>query len=236
MSRNFAIAFGHFGPIAMRSFWTSSSWTSGGVRRRRIAAACLLAALVALAPFACAQVSWAQVSQTQDATPTAPVARPAPPEKSGMFESIGRWFENGANNFRDHLRGAKRKMDELGDDAAANNKAIADQAAKVGQGAAEVGKGAAEVGKGAADATMNAMGAVAKLPTARMMSGRERCAIAPNGAPDCVTAAEALCRKHGFTSGKSMDFTSAEECPVRTLLGQTDDCTTVTFISRAMCQ
>ena len=53
------------------------------------------------------------------------------------------------------------------------------------------------------------------------MSGRERCANAPNGAPDCVAAAEALCRKHGFTSGKSMDFTSAEECPVKTVLGQT---------------
>jgi hypothetical protein len=51
-----------------------------------------------------------------------------------------------------------------------------------------------------------------------------------------VSAAEALCRKHGFTSGKSMDFTSAEECPVRTLLGQSNECTTVTFISRAMCQ
>src|SRR5690349_11889936 len=66
--------------------------------------------------------------------------------------------------------------------------------------------------------------------------GRERCIAAPNGAPDCVSAAEALCRKHGFTSGKSMDFTSAEECPVRTLLGQNEECTTVTFISRAMCQ
>ena len=71
------------------------------------------------------------------------------------------------------------------------------------------------------------------------MSGRERCAIAPNGAPDCVAAAEALCRKHGFASGKSMDFTSAEECPARVLLSgrQSEaDCTTVTFISRAMCQ
>jgi hypothetical protein len=127
-------------------------------------------------------------------------------------------------------------MDELGDDAAANNKAISDQAAKVGQGAADVGKGAADATMSAMDATKNAVGAVAKLPTARMMSGRERCNTAPNGAPDCVSAAEALCRKHGFTSGKSMDFTSAEECPVRTLLGQTNDCTTVTFISRAMCQ
>jgi len=197
----------------MRSSWTSV-WTMIEGRQRRIAAACLVAGLM-LAPCA-----WAQ-----DAAPP-----PAPPQqKPGVFESIGRWFDNGASNFRDHLRGAKRRMDELGDDAAANNKAISDQAAKMGQGAADVGKGAA-------DATVSAMGAVAKLPTARMMSGRERCAIAPNGAPDCVSAAEALCRKHGFTSGKSMDFTSAEECPVRTLVGQSDECTTVTFISRAMCQ
>ena len=191
-----------------------SSWTKTEIRRR-VAVACLGAGVVMLAPCALAQ----------DAAPP-----PAPPQqKPGVFESIGRWFDNGASNFRDHLRGAKRRMDELGDDAAANNKAISDQAAKMGQGAADVGKGAA-------DATVNAMGAVAKLPTARMMSGRERCIAAPNGAPDCVSAAEALCRKHGFTSGKSMDFTSAEECPVRTLLGQSNECTTVTFISRAMCQ
>jgi hypothetical protein len=190
-----------------------SSWTKIEIRRR-VVPACLAAGLM-LAPCALAQ----------DAAPP-----PAPPQqKPGVFESIGRWFDNGASNFRDHLRGAKRRMDELGDDAAANNKAISDQAAKMGQGAADVGKGAA-------DATVNAMGAVAKLPTARMMSGRERCIAAPNGAPDCVSAAEALCRKHGFTSGKSMDFTSAEECPVRTLLGQSNECTTVTFISRAMCQ
>ena len=201
----------------MRSSGTNI-WTMIESRQRRIAAACLVAGLM-LAPCAWAQ-AWAQ-----DAAPP----RAPPQEKPGVFESIGRWFDNGASNFRDHLRGAKRRMDELGDDAAANNKAISDQAAKMGQGAADVGKGAA-------DATVNAMGAVAKLPTARMMNGRERCIAAPNGAPDCVSAAEALCRKHGFTSGKSMDFTSAEECPVRTLLGQTDECTTVTFISRAMCQ
>src|SRR4029079_3509354 len=190
-----------------------SSWTKIEIRRR-VVPACLAAGLM-LAPCALAQ----------DAAPP-----PAPPQqKPGVFESIGRWFDNGASNFRDHLRGAKRRMDELGDDAAANNKAISDQAAKMGQGAADVGKGAA-------DATVNAMGAVAKLPTARMMSGVECCIAAPTGAPDCVSAAEALCRKHGFTSGKSMDFTSAEECPVRTLLGQSNECTTVTFISRAMCQ
>jgi hypothetical protein len=168
-------------------------------------------------------------------TESAPVA---PPPKPGVFETIGRWVDEGASNFQDHLRGAKRSMDELGDKATANNRDLSDQAAKVGQGAVDVTKGAVDVTKGAVDVTASAVGAVVKLPTARLMSGRERCALAPNGAPDCVTAAEALCRKRGFSSGKSMDFTSAEECPASTLLGQTsrDQCVTVTFISRAMCQ
>jgi hypothetical protein len=198
-----------------------SFWIRIGIRPRRIAAAA--AGLVS-----CWLLLPAPLAFAQDAAPP-PAVAPAPAPKPSTFEAIGRWFDQGATNFRDHLRGAKRKMDDLSEDAAANNKGFSENAAKVGQGAADVGKGAA-------DATKNAMDAVAKLPTARMMSGRERCANAPNGAPDCLAAAEALCRKHGFSSGKSMDFTSAEECPVKTLLGQAQECTTVTFISRAMCQ
>ena len=205
----------------------SSSWTRIEPRPRRMAAAaaCLVSGwLVLPAPLAFAQ----------DAAPPPPAAAPetapmAPPKQPGVFEAIGRWVDEGASNFRDHLRGAKQRMDNLQDDAAANSKGFSDQAARVGQGAVDAGKSAA-------DATKNAVDAVAKLPAARMMNGRERCANAPNGAPDCLSAAEALCRKHGFNSGKSMEFTSAEECPVRTLLGQSDQCTTVTFISRAMCQ
>ncbi len=158
-----------------------------------------------------------------------PAPPPPPPPRAGLFEAIGRWVDRSTTKFSDHLRGAKRSMDDLGDKASVNSKEMTDQAAKVGQGAADIGKNAV-------DATKNAVDAVAKLPAARMISGRERCATAPNGAPDCVTAAEALCRKKGFSTGKSMDFTSAEECPVKTLIGQSDQCTTVTFISRAMCQ
>jgi hypothetical protein len=115
-------------------------------------------------------------------------------------------------------------MDDLGSDTAANRRQLGDRAA--------------EVGKGAADATKSAVDAVVKLPAARVMSGRERCVTAPNGAPDCLAAAEALCRKHGFASGKSMEFTQAEECPARAFLAgrQGGECVTVTFISRAMCQ
>src|SRR5205085_10339226 len=98
---------------------------------------------------------------------------------------------------------------------------------------------ATEAGKNAADATKGAVDAMTKLPAARMMTGRERCIVAPNGAPDCLAAAEQLCKKHGYATGKSMDFTSAEECPAKVYLGGAttgSECQTVTFISRAMCQ
>jgi hypothetical protein len=142
-----------------------------------------------------------------------------------VFESIGRWFDESAANLRTQLRGAKERWDRLNDDAVTSRK--------------QLGETATEVGKTAADATKSAVDAVAKLPSARVMSGRERCAIAPNGAPDCIAAAEALCRKHGFASGKSMDFTSAQECPARVWISgrqSEGECKTVTFISRAMCQ
>jgi hypothetical protein len=154
--------------------------------------------------------------------PVAPA--PAPEQKPGMFEAIGRWFDQGASNFREHLQGAKRRMDDLSDEAATNSRNLT--------------RGAADATKGAAEATRSAVDAMTKLPTARVMSGREKCTVAPNGAPDCVAAAEQLCRKHGYASGKSMDFTSAEECPAKVYLGSgsASDCQTVTFISRAMCQ
>jgi hypothetical protein len=172
-----------------------------------------------------------QMAPPPNPAPPAQAAPAQPASKPGLFEAVGRWFDQGANNLRDHLRGAKRRMDTIGDDAAANSREMSEQAAKMG-------KGAVEAGKTAADATKNAVDAVAKLTASRVVQGRERCAIAPNGAPDCVAAAEALCRKNGYSLGKSMDFTSAEECPVRALLGQAsrDECTIVTFISRAMCQ
>jgi hypothetical protein len=173
----------------------------------------------AAAVVACALLAPAALAQG-----AAPPSAPEPEQKPGVFQSIGRWFDQGATNFREHVQGAKRKMDDLGDEAAANSKAFGD--------------GAATAGKNAADATKGAVDGLAKLPMARVMNGREKCAIAPNGAPDCLAAAEQLCKKHGFASGKSMDFTSAEECPARAYLsgGSSAQCQTVTFINRAMCQ
>lgn len=192
----------------MRSLGTGSL-----MRTWRIAAVAVLGLL--LAPLAAAQ----DAPQQQ---PPAPAAAPAPKDNPGVFESIGRFFDKGATDFRDSLQGAKRRMDDLGDEAAANTRDLNDKAAAVGKGAADATKGAVDV-----------------VTKSRVMAGRERCVTAPNGAPDCVAAAEQLCRKHGYATGKSMDFTSAEECPAKAYLNGTTggaECYTVTFISRAMCQ
>lgn len=149
----------------------------------------------------------------------------APSEPSGGLGAVQKFFEEGAANFRTHLQGAKSKWDELGTDAAANRKSF--------------DEGAEAARKNAVEATRSAVDSMTKLPTSRVAQGKERCEVAANGAPDCQTAAENLCRKQGFASGKSLDFTSAEECPARVYLSgrQTSaECKTVTFISRAMCQ
>jgi hypothetical protein len=148
-----------------------------------------------------------------------------PSDPAAGLGAIQKFFEDGAANFRTHLQGAKTKFDELGETAATNRK--------------NFDEGAAAAGKNAVDVTRSAMESVVKLPAARVAQGRERCEVAANGAPDCDKAAESLCKKRGFASGRSLDFTSAEECPARAYLSgrqSPGECRTVTFISRAMCQ
>lgn len=203
----------------------------------------LAAVIAAFAVVAAAHLAAAQQAQPQQIVPPQQQAVPQPdagsapaapprPESRGLFEAIGRWFDQGTAGFRSHLSGAKTSIDEFNQRAEETRKSIGDSAS-------EFGKNALGAGIAATDATRDAMGQMAKLPMARVVQGRERCMTAPNGAPDCIAAAETLCRKQGFATGKSVDFTSAESCPVRTWLGgrQTEgECTTTTFVSRAMCQ
>jgi hypothetical protein len=85
-----------------------------------------------------------------------------------------------------------------------------------------------------------AAGAIVLWPNVRVMSGRERCEVAANGAPDCRTAATALCRGKGFQDGKPFDTQSEDRCPSRAVLsGRGPDpgaCKTETFVTRAVCQ
>ena len=97
---------------------------SSGIRQPRVmAAAFALCWLLLAAPTVSAQ----QEIAPDPAAPPAVAPEPAP--KAGPFEAIGRWFDQSAANFRDHLRGAKRKMDDLNDDAAANSKGFSDDQA-----------------------------------------------------------------------------------------------------------
>jgi len=158
--------------------------------------------------------------------PQASQAQPQPKQEPGVLESIARWFEQGFSNIKRGLGDAKGNIDNLGDKAASAGKSI--------------GEKAAEVGKGAADATKGAVDAVVKLPSARVVEGRELCGISPNGAPDCRVAARTICAAKGFAGGSSIDFVSAEKCPPAVWMNrrkaEPGECTTETFVTRAMCQ
>ena len=97
-----------------------------------------------------------------------------------------------------------------------------------------------QLGKETRDAAKDATDAVVGLPNARMVTVRERCAVAQNGAPDCQAAAAAACRGKGFQTGKSLDTQSEHKCPAQVLLkGRAPndaECPTEIFVTRAVCQ
>ncbi len=135
-------------------------------------------------------------------------------EKPGFFQSIGRWFDRQADNIKSTFGGARSQVEEFGREAGMAATKTVDNA------------------KDAADA-------VVSLPASRFVSGHEKCRIAPNGAPDCGPAADAVCRTKGFKSGSSVDMTTAEVCPPKVwLAGRSGGpaCHTETFVSRAICQ
>ncbi len=94
--------------------------------------------------------------------------------------------------------------------------------------------------KGAVDATKNAATAIVKLPGTRMIDVREHCDKAPNGAPDCETAAANACRGKGFGGGKPLDVRTEQKCDAAALASgqppEQRDCPVETTVTRAICQ
>lgn len=135
-------------------------------------------------------------------------------EDPGFFERVGQWFERQFETLDSSVKDASKSVRTFGHEAGIAAKTTVD---------------------GAKDAA----GAMVRIPTTRVISGHQKCPAAPNGAPDCVAAATAICKKNGFDSGKSVDMTTAENCPAQVLLsGRTGGagCHTETFVSRALCQ
>jgi hypothetical protein len=141
-------------------------------------------------------------------------AAPAPdkPDDPGFFGSVGRWVDQ-------QVGGAKDMFGNLGHEAGVAARTTADTATDAAKDAA-------------ATITSN-------LPAKSVVSGHEVCRTAPNGAPDCEAAATVICKAKGFTAGKSVDMTTAENCPAKVYMaGRSSgpECKTETFVSSAICQ
>lgn len=90
------------------------------------------------------------------------------------------------------------------------------------------------------DAAKSASDTLTNLPGASTVSGRELCAVAPNGSADCDAAAAVMCKKNGYKAGKSVDYISAEKCPLKVYLQgrqkNPGECRMETFVTKALCQ
>src|SRR5579863_4902199 len=163
------------------------------------------------------------------ATETAPpAASPAPPaaNKPGFLHELWQWWDNSISGLGARMQDARSKVENLN------------------QKSTDAVKGAAtatqDAMKSTAEATKGAASRLLRLPNTRLIEIRERCAPAPNGAPDCQTAAANACRGKGFNTGQPLDVVSAEKCPPAALLSTQKpgelDCPIETVVSRAVCQ
>lgn len=174
---------------------------------------CLCACMLALSTL----TVLAQDAPKAQAAPQEPPKVEAPAAAhtgSGFFGAVGRWFDQTATSFNDSARYVRDRIQNIGRDASVAAKTTVDSA------------------KDAADA-------VGRIPNSRMIAGHEKCETAPNGAPDCIAAAYNICRAKGFSTGKSLDMTTAEVCPPQVYLAGRSSgpgCYTETFVSRALCQ
>jgi hypothetical protein len=128
---------------------------------------------------------------------------------------MSRWWNQSTETWNSGVSDARKRFESFGNEAGVAARTTVDNA------------------KNAADA-------VARLPSARVVRGHERCKNAPNGAPDCVAATVALCKSKGFDNGgSSLDMTTAEVCPAQVYLSGRSEgagCHTETFVSRVLCQ
>lgn len=126
--------------------------------------------------------------------PAAPEARglfpaqPPPAERPGFIYAFGRWWDSTHGKIDN---GSKEPNGAAGGAAAAGQDAL----------------------KNAAEATRKAATALFRLPGTRVIEVRQRCEIAPNGAPDCRRAAANACRAKGYSDGHPVDVQSSENCP-----------------------
>jgi len=196
------------------------------------------------------------------AAPSIP-PQPQPAGKPGILDQMKAWWDDSIGFFDAKIkdtRGTVESLNKKSNDAAKGVAAttqdavkgaldVSKDAATVTQGAVkgalDASKDAAAVTqgavKGALDASKDAAGAIVRLPNTRVVEVHERCAPAPNGAPDCGAAATIACRSKGFATGRPLDVRTAEKCDTTQALQQGQrlgkgECPIESVITRAMCQ
>jgi hypothetical protein len=217
------------------------------------AVAALLAALPATAGIAVAQNSQ-PAAGAPAATPATP-PQPPPPAQPGFLHQLKAWWDDSAAFIDRKINDTRGYVDDLGKKSGAAAPGVTDAAKDAAQsaatatqsavqGAVEATKGAATTAqdavKSAVEATKNAATAIVKLPNTRVVEVHERCAKAPNGAPDCEAAAAAGCRGKGFAGGHPLDVRTMEKCDTTALqAGQIPgqhECPIEAVVTRAVCQ
>jgi hypothetical protein len=73
-----------------------------------------------------------------------------------------------------------------------------------------------------------------------LATGRMKCPVSGNGAPDCKAGADKLCQSKGYKEGKSLNTDSAESCSAKVLIPgrarKPDDCKVDNYVTSALCQ
>lgn len=154
-------------------------------------------------------------SEPQAAAPAAPAApqsrglfpaQPPAPDRPGFIFAFGQWWDGARGQFQD----LTRQSDNAATGAESATQDPVRGAAAATQGAANATQDAV---RDAAEATRKAATALFSLPGTRIVEVHQRCDIAPNGAPDCATAAAKACRAKGFGDGHPFNVQSDENCP-----------------------
>src|SRR5262245_60256209 len=128
-------------------------------------ALCAGLAAVLLLPAGATHGQQAPATAPQAQDEPAPQPKNAPePERPGFIGAVGNWIENWNSGLKGAAGAAK--------DAAGTATDVATDAAK-----------------GAGNVVTDTAGAVARIPTTRVIAQRVTCPVAPNGAPDCRAAA-----------------------------------------------
>lgn len=159
--------------------------------------------------------------------------QPPPTDKPGFIYAFGRWWDSARGKFED----LTKQSDDAAKDAAVATQDAVQSAAQATKGAADATQ---DVVKGAAEATKDAAATLFRLPGMRVVEVHQRCDTAPNGAPDCRTAAINACRAKGFNAGQPVDVRSSENCPPAVWMSGREpgagECPEETVVLMAACQ